>query len=382
MLDRIVDFLEALGVHDPGSLGSVTVVITFVIAALVAWWFTPRTRMYSMRKGMADEPNVRRVNEEPLPNAGGLAIYAAVIFALVIATMLRGIVIADVQEQILAILLGASFVVLAGFIDDQFGLSPLFRLGVQLIAALLLVGTGIRINVTFGGDFATLISAVFTVIWIMVITNAINLLDGVDGLAAGVSAITAFCLLAVSAQFEERAAATILLAAVAGAALGFLRHNFPPSRIIMGDSGAYFFGFVLAASALLGSLKTTTIMGLGPALIFLGLMFLLPLADTLQVVTRRLLRRKNPITTPGRDHLHHQLLARGFSQRRTTLILWTLTLATNVGAMIVEHMNTAVVVTTAVCTVLLLSFVVWRRLRALRKTKAETAGEVPPSPVD
>jgi UDP-GlcNAc:undecaprenyl-phosphate GlcNAc-1-phosphate transferase len=295
---------------------------------------------------------------------------------------MRAIVIADVQEQILAILLGASFVVLAGFVDDQFGLSALFRLGVQLIAALLLVGTGIRIQVAFGGEFATLISAVFTVIWIMVITNAINLIDGVDGLAAGVSAITALCLLAVSAQFEKRAAATILLAAVAGAALGFLRHNFPPSRIIMGDSGAYFFGFVLAASALLGSLKTTTVMGLGPIFVFLGLMFLFPLIDTVQVVTRRLLRRKNPITTPGRDHLHHHLLARGLSQRRTTLILWTLTLATNVGAMIVEGMNTAVVVTTALGTVILLGLVVWRRLRALRKAKAQAAAEIPPSPVD
>lgn len=382
MLDRITHFLEALGIHDPGSLGSVAVVITFVIAALVAWWFTPRTRMFSMRKGLADEPNPRRVNVEPLPNAGGLAIYTAVILALVIATMMRGIVLADVQEQILAILLGASFVVLAGFIDDQFGLSPLFRLGVQLIAALLLVGTGIRINVAFGGELATLISAVFTVIWIMVITNAINLIDGVDGLATGVSAITGLCLLAVSAQFEDRAAATILLAAVAGAALGFLRHNFPPARIIMGDSGAYFFGFVLAASALLGSLKTTTVMGLGPVFVFLGLMFLLPLIDTLQVFTRRLLRRKNPITTPGRDHLHHHLLAWGLSQRRTTLLLWTLTLATNVGAMVVEGMNASVVVTTAVGTVLLLSFVVWRRLRALRKAKAQPPTEVPPSPVD
>ncbi len=90
MLDRIVDFLEALGVHDPGSLGSVTVVITFVIAASVAWWFTPRTRMYSMRKGLADEPSARRVNEEPLPNAGGLAIYAAVIFALIAISLVRG----------------------------------------------------------------------------------------------------------------------------------------------------------------------------------------------------------------------------------------------------------------------------------------------------
>jgi UDP-GlcNAc:undecaprenyl-phosphate GlcNAc-1-phosphate transferase len=150
----------------------------------------------------------------------------------------------------------------------------------------------------------------------------------------------------------------------------------------MGDSGAYFFGFVLAASALLGSLKTTTVMGLGPIFVFLGLMFLLPLLDTIQVFTRRLLHRKNPITTPGRDHLHHHLLARGFSQRRTTLILWTLTLATNVGAMIVEGMNAAVVTTTAVGTVILLCLVVWRRLRALRKAKVQPAPEVPPSPVD
>ena len=260
---------------------------------------------------------------------------------------------------------------LTGFIDDQYGLPPVFRLVVQLIAALLLVATGIRVDVTFGGDFATAISVIITVIWVVAITNAINLIDGIDGLAGGVSFITALSLLAVSAQFRERAAATILLAAVAGAALGFLRHNFPPSRIIMGDSGAYFFGFVLAASALLGNLKFTTIFGLGPAVIFLLLVFLLPVIDTLQVIARRLLKRKNPISSPGKDHLHHTLMARGLSQRRTTLILWAITLATNVAAMIIQGMSAAVVVTTAIGIVIILAFVVWRRLRALRKEAAK-----------
>jgi len=373
-MDFIVDFLKAIGIYAPGQLGWVTIILTFIIGVGVSWWFTPRTRKYSLQVGWADQPSARRLNREPLPNAGGLAIFCAVVLALVIATLLRRIVIIDVQVQILAIVLGGSFVMLTGFIDDQYGLPPVFRLVVQLIAALLLVATGIRVDVTFGGDFATAISVIITVIWVVAITNAINLIDGIDGLAGGVSFITALSLLAVSAQFRERAAATILLAAVAGAALGFLRHNFPPSRIIMGDSGAYFFGFVLAASALLGNLKFTTIFGLGPAVIFLLLVFLLPVIDTLQVIARRLLKRKNPISSPGKDHLHHTLMARGLSQRRTTLILWAITLATNVAAMIIQGMSAAVVVTTAIGIIIILAFVVWRRLRALRKEAAAEAG--------
>jgi UDP-GlcNAc:undecaprenyl-phosphate GlcNAc-1-phosphate transferase len=373
MLDQIIDFLKALGIYAPGDLGWVTVILAFIVALLVAWWFTPRTRMYSLRVGWADEPNPRRVNKEPLPNAGGLAIFAAVVLALIITTLLRRIVIVDVQVQIFAILLGGSLVIMAGFIDDQYGLPPIFRLLVQLIAALLLVGAGIRFQVAFGGDFATTISIVLTIVWIVAITNAINLIDGLDGLAGGVSFITSISLLAVSAQFEERAAATILLAASAGAALGFLRHNFPPSRIIMGDSGAYFFGFVLAASALLGNLKITTVIGLGPAVLALLLVFLLPVIDTLQVIARRLLRRKNPLSTPGRDHLHHRLLALGYTQRRATLILWGVTLVTNVLAMIFQQMSVLVTATTAVGIVLMLAFVVWRRLRAVRKAAAKAA---------
>ncbi|MBC7292810.1 MAG: undecaprenyl/decaprenyl-phosphate alpha-N-acetylglucosaminyl 1-phosphate transferase, partial [Thermoleophilia bacterium] len=232
----------------------------------------------------------------------------------------------------------------AGFIDDQFGLPPFIRLLVQIFAALLLISTGIRIEVLFGGELARAISIVLTLLWIVGITNALNLIDGVDGLAGGVGFITSMSLLAVSAQFEARAAATLLLAALGGAALGFLRHNFPPSRIIMGDSGAYFFGYVLAASSILGNLKITTIFALFPTVLFL----LLPLADTAQVVLRRLIRRQNPLSTPGKDHLHHGLLAHGLSQTRTTLVLWGVTLITNLAAMILQGMSAVVIVVTAV----------------------------------
>jgi UDP-GlcNAc:undecaprenyl-phosphate GlcNAc-1-phosphate transferase len=317
-----------------------------------------------LRVGWADDPNPRRLNQDPLPNAGGLAIFTAVIVALVIATLLRPILIEQVQVQVLAILLGGSFLIMAGFIDDQFGLPPVFRLLVQLVAALLLVSTGFRIDFAVGGDFATAISVVITVLWIVGITNAMNLIDGVDGLAGGVSFITAMSLLAVSAQNRATAAATLILAALAGAALGFLRHNFPPSRIIMGDSGAYFFGFVLAATSILGEVKVTTAFSLLPAVLFL----FVPLLDTVQVVVRRLVKGKNPLSSPGTDHVHHRLMARGLSQTRTTLILWGITLVANVVAMVVQGISALQIVTAALVIVALLALTVWRRRRALRAT--------------
>jgi len=379
VLDPIVDFLKALGIAEPGRLGWVTVILTFIIAAVAAWRFMPRVRLFSLQVGWADEPNSRRLNKEPLPNAGGLVIFASVIVAVVLATILRDIGIEGVQVQVLAILLGGSFMIMAGFIDDQFGLPPVFRLFVQIIAALLLVSAGIRIDILFGGTatdpgsmLSSAVSILVTLIWIVGITNAVNLIDGVDGLAGGVSFITSMSLLAVSAQFAPRAAATLVLAALAGAALGFLRHNFPPSRIIMGDSGAYFFGFVLAASAILGGGKITTIFALFPTLLFL----LLPLIDTFQVVLRRLVRRKNPLSSPGKDHLHHGLLARGLSQTRTTLILWGVTLLTNLVAMAVQGMSALKIVTTTFAIVVLLAFIVWRRRKAFRRSaeRAEQLG--------
>jgi len=355
--------------------------LTFIIAGVAAWRFIPQLRVFALQVGWADEPNSRRLNKEPLPNAGGLAIFAAVVLALVIATLLRPHIIEHVQVQLLAILLGGSVLIISGFIDDQFGLPPWFRLVVQLFAALLLVSVGIRFNVIHGGHLSTVVSVLITLIWIIGITNAMNLIDGVDGLAGGVTFITSVSLLAVAAQFKglpdavtNPVAATLILAALAGAALGFLRHNFPPSRIILGDSGAYFFGFVLAASSILGNLKVTTVFALFPATLFPAVLFLLlPVLDTVQVVLRRLLRRKNPLSTPGQDHIHHGLLARGLSQTRTTLILWAVTLITNLVAMIVQGVSTAAIVTTAVGIVVLLALTVWRRRSAYRKAAVRHA---------
>ncbi len=377
MLDRIVDLLHALGIAAPGRWGWVTVILTFVIATVAAWHFMPRLRGFALEVGWADAPNPRRLNKEPLPNAGGLAIFASVMVALVIATLLRPIFVEQVQVGVLVIMLGGSFMIMAGFIDDQFGLPPVFRLLVQLVAALLLCSAGIRINVVFGGEVAGALSVLFTVIWVIAITNAINLIDGVDGLAGGVSFITAMSLLAVSAQDQSKAAATLVLAAVGGAALGFLRHNFPPSRMIMGDSGAYFFGFVLAATSILGGLKVTTVFALFPTVLFL----FLPLLDTILVILRRLRKRKNPLSTPGTDHIHHRLLARGYSPTRTIVIMLGVTLAANIVAMAVQGLSALVIVVTSVAIVILLALVAWRHRRAFRRAMARQAASGKPDEV-
>ncbi len=357
--------LQSLGIANPSGSGWLAVVFTFLLAWGVTYRFIPAVRSFALQVGWADQPNARRLNREPLPNAGGLAIYAGVVAALILATFLRPIILQDVLAEVLTILLGGSILVLVGFIDDQYGLPPYLRLLTQILTALLLIANGTHIQVTLGTPIDPLLSTLITVIWVVGITNAINLMDGMDGLAGGISFITAMSLLAVSAQFETRAAATLLLAALGGAALGFLRHNFHPSHIIMGDAGAYFFGYVLAATSILGNLKVNTIFALVPPALFL----LIPVLDTTQVFIRRLMAGKNPLSTPGKDHLHHRLLALGLSQRHTALTLWIVTLVCNLLAMRVQGMSLAVILTTASSIIILLGFTVWQRLRAMLKSQ-------------
>ncbi|MCC5619295.1 undecaprenyl/decaprenyl-phosphate alpha-N-acetylglucosaminyl 1-phosphate transferase [Nostoc sp. CHAB 5836] len=351
--------LKYLGIADPSGTGWLAVVFTFLLAWLVTWRLIPTVRKFALRVGWADQPNARRLNREPLPNAGGLAIYAGVIAALVLASLLRPIELQNVLAQVLTILLGGSILVLVGFIDDQFGLPPSVRLWAQIVTALLLVANGISVKVMFGTPIDSLLSMSLTVLWVVGITNAINLMDGMDGLAGGISFITAMSLLGVAAQFNNRAAAILVLAALGGAALGFLRHNFHPSRIIMGDAGAYFFGYVLAATSILGKLQQNTVYALIPTVLFL----LLPVLDTTQVFVRRLLAGNNPLSTPGKDHLHHRLLAWGLSQRHAAFTLWSITLVFNLLAMRIQGMSLVVIAATASSIIILLGFTVWQRIR-------------------
>lgn len=364
-MDFIFDYMRSIGISNPQGTGWLSVVLTFAVAWAVTYRFIPNLRSFALKVGWADSPNARRLNSEPLPNAGGLAIYAGVIAALILAACLSPMVLQKILVQILAILLGGSILVLVGFIDDQFGLPSLFRLIVQILGALLLVVVGIKIGVNFGTPIDGSLSVLVTVFWVVGITNAVNLMDGMDGLAGGISFIAGMSLLAVSAQFEERAAATLILSAVSGSSLGFLRHNYHPSRIIMGDAGAYFLGYVLAATSILSSSKVTTVFALVPTAMFL----LVPVLDTTQVIVRRLLAGKNPLSTPGKDHIHHRLLAWGFSQGHSAVILWSATLISNLVAMWLQGTRLNAIVTTAIGIMGLLIATVWLRMQAVNAAK-------------
>ncbi|SMB93795.1 MraY family glycosyltransferase [Deinococcus hopiensis] len=368
------------GIADPFGRGFFSVLLTFLAAWLFTWRFIPSVREFAIKVGWADQPNERRLNKEPLPNAGGLAIFAGFLVSVVVAWTLRPIVIEQVNIQVLAILLGAAVLVLTGFIDDQYELSPLFRLVVQALAAVLLLVNGLHIDFNAIPFLPTLphalsvpLSVVLTILWVVGLTNAVNLLDGVDGVVGGVAFVASAVLLVTAAQFPDRAAAVVLLAGLAGAALGYLRHNFNPSRIIMGDAGSNLFGYTLAAVSLLGTLKFSA----GASLLVPLLIMALPILDTTQVVIGRLARGiRNPLGHPDKTHIHHRVLARTSSPRRTAVILWGIALLCGVIGMVAQGVPLPAILGTVVAVLLCLWFVAYRRVRALgREVRVSPGGQ-------
>ncbi|MBB5233413.1 MraY family glycosyltransferase [Deinococcus budaensis] len=373
-----------IGIADLFGRGFFSVLLTFLTAWVFTWRFIPRVRAFAIKVGWADLPNERRLNREPLPNAGGLAIFAGFLLSVVVAWALRPIVIEQVNIQVLAILLGASVLVLTGFIDDQFGLSPVFRLLVQALSAVLLVVNGLTVDFNSLPFLPVLPDAVngplsvgLTILWVVGLTNAVNLMDGVDGVVGGVGFVVSMVLLVTAAQFTDRAAAVVLLAGLAGAALGYLRHNFNPSRIIMGDAGAYLFGYTLAAVSLLGTLKFSA----GASLLVPLLVMALPILDTTQVVIGRLRRGiRNPLGHPDKTHIHHRVLARTSSARRTAVILWGIALGCGVVGMLAQGVGLLAIVATVLAVLLCLWFVAYRRVLAHDREGTGTAPTSTPGP--
>lgn len=344
----------------------------FLVALLVALAAVPAVRRFAIRVGAMDHPNERRLNREPIPNVGGLAIYAGFLAALLAVWLLRPDIVSPVGDQVLAIAMGGLMMVITGFIDDQYGLSPVTRLSIQTVAAGLLIINGIKIQFItdpFGtGQFLFFdtpwIWVPVTLVWIVGITNALNFIDGVDGLASGVATIAALAGLAVALQFPDRAAAVMILAALAGSALGFLRHNFNPAKIIMGDSGAYLLGFVLAGTSILAALKVTAAVTLLVPVAILAL----PIFDVTQVTLRRLARGAS-LAKPGRDHVHHRLLARGLSQRRAVLLLWGVSLVLAVVGMALAETPAPIIAGTVAAAVALIWLAAFLRVREARASR-------------
>jgi UDP-GlcNAc:undecaprenyl-phosphate GlcNAc-1-phosphate transferase len=285
-----------------------TYMLVFAGALVLAIGITPAARWLAPRAGFIDHPEARRVHKRPIPRLGGAAIYLAVIIAALILGEWRNF------NEFGAILIGATGISFMGLLDDRWSLRPLVKMLAQILAALLLY-----VNDIYVGTFHhPVLNLVATVLWVGYITNAINLLDNMDGLASGTSAITA-AFFALMCAFSEQYLVGALAIAVLGACLGFLFYNLNPANIFMGDSGALFLGFVLAAIGIKLRFpdNVTFVTWMVPVLV-MGL----PIFDTMLVIVSRLRRGLNPLTTPGKDHTSHRLVASGMTQREAVLALY------------------------------------------------------------
>lgn len=300
--------------------------LIFVAALLFSTLATPLARRLALATGMVDAPSQRKVHQNPTPMLGGAAIYGAFVIALLLFGGRAEI------RQMIGIVLGATSISLVGVIDDARGVRPSLKLLAQIGAATIVILSGLRVQI-FSSE---ILNIGISLLWIAAITNALNLLDNMDGLSGGVAAVAAsyFLLLAaLNGQFLVGA----LSAALLGACIGFLRYNFNPASIFMGDTGALFIGFILAAVAIkLRFTNTFVVTWMVPPVVLI-----VPLFDTMLVIVSRLRRGVNPLTTPGKDHLSHRLVAFGFTKRESVLICW---LIGSAGGMVAVFLTQAPVV--------------------------------------
>lgn len=309
-------------------------IIPLALAVFISLVATPQVLKWSVKKGIMDMPgDSRRVHKKPTPLAGGLAIY--------ISVLVSSLIFLPLSRETLAYLLGATIIVATGLYDDRYAMEAKTKFLCQIIAALVLVLLGdVRIhfftNPFYGNDALIsleLLSLPITVFWIVGITNTINLIDGLDGLATGISTIGALSLMFIALRFFYPEIAT-LSAILAGACLGFLPFNFNPAKIFLGDTGALLLGYSLAFIAVDGVMKSAAILTILLPVLILGV----PIFDTTFAMVRRKLAGRS-IASPDKGHLHHRLLHKGLSQRQTVLALYLVTALFGLVANLISRMD-------------------------------------------
>lgn len=306
-------------------------VMAIIAAFLISLMTTPLVKKLAIRIGAVDKPNERKVHARIMPRLGGLAIFISFVI-VVIATQ-------TLDSKIIGLLLGSALIIIIGIVDDIKELSAKVKLAGQILAAGILVFFGVEIAYVtipfFGsvnlGDF----SIPVTILWVIGVTNAINLIDGLDGLAAGTSAIAAI-IMAVVAWDQGLISVAYIALVLAAAALGFLRYNFHPAKIFMGDTGSMFLGYTLAVLAIMGLTKGVTVISLFTPVLILGF----PILDTLFAIIRRFANNQ-PIFQPDKEHLHHRLLAIGFSHKQTVLTIYGVHLCLGGSAVLLTKLTTA-----------------------------------------
>ena len=269
-----------------------------------------------------DAPNARKVHKKPIPRIGGLGIYAGFMAAIIFIAIKFGLDGEQIRETV-GLLVSGSLIVALGLVDDYKNLPAKVKLLGQIIAAAVLVfGFGVRIDFITDpfGDYIYFENLAWfvTMFWLVGLTNTVNLIDGLDGLAAGVAAIASVTIMLIALE-QNFVLVALMTAALAGAAVGFLKYNFHPAEIFMGDTGSMFLGFMLAGISVTGAVKSVAAIALVVPVFALGL----PILDTTFAIVRRV-RGGVPIFKPDKGHLHHRLLNVGFTQRQAVLLMYVI----------------------------------------------------------
>ncbi|WP_047984701.1 MraY family glycosyltransferase [Ornithinibacillus californiensis] len=292
----------------------IDLIIAFLISLISTLLLVYPIKKLAVKWNIIDLPNYRKVHKNPTPRLGGLAIF--------LGTCLGVLYLWPTSfEHFPAIVLGAIIIVATGMIDDKYAIKPIYKLVGQVIPAVLLILSGLiieRITLPFFGvvELAGPFSVIITLLWIVGITNAINLIDGLDGLASGVSTIALISILTMAIMDQEVLVIYLALTLI-GSNLGFLFHNFHPAKIYMGDTGSLFLGYMIAVISILGLFKNVTLFSFIIPVIILAV----PIFDTIFAMIRRFLNGEK-IMNPDKKHIHHQLLAAGYSHRTTVLIIY------------------------------------------------------------
>lgn len=288
-----------------------------LVAIAVSFLMCPLVKSFAYKIGAIDVPkDNRRMHKKPVPRLGGLAIFMGFMVSILL--------FASIDHEMQGILLGAVIIVVLGVVDDMTPLRAYFKFFVQIVAALVAVFHGVVIetlsnpNIFSQSPYWNLgwVAIPVTVLWIVGITNAVNLIDGLDGLACGVSTISALTMLVIALLVSESGVA-VIMASLVGACLGFMPYNRNPAKMFMGDTGSTFLGYILATISIQGLFKYYAIVSFAVPFLILGL----PMFDTLFAIIRRLAHGQNPMA-PDRGHIHHRLIDMGLNQKQAVAALY------------------------------------------------------------
>lgn len=305
----------------------------FLLSLLIAALSTPIVKRLAYKLGAIDVPkDERRIHNKPIPRMGGLAIY--------IAFVICSLYFSEFDKRVVGIVIGGTLIVIMGILDDIKSLKPLPKFAFQIAAALVLIAFGISvksITVPFFVQGGSLNVGYFgipiTLVWVVGITNAINFIDGLDGLACGIGLISSLTLFGV-ALISSRDVSVILTLVLAGGCMGFLPYNFNPASIFMGDTGSQFLGFTLAAISIQGAIKSAAAVAVAVPILALGL----PIYDTLFAMLRRKINKK-PMTQADRGHFHHRLLDLGLTQRQAVSTMYIVSGLLGISAILAMEMS-------------------------------------------